>query len=450
MPAKQAALPAGMSNAFSFSIFNAMSFFIIQGTPLILYFKSMGVSATMLGIVAALPPCLVILQIPAARYVERIGYRKFVLQGWMMRTWLIAAIAAVVLFESFFNLYWRVSLLLGLLFIYNASRGISLCGILPWYSQLIPEGVRGKFFSREQMFVALSGLGTITGCAWLLNHMQGHRSFSFLFFGSFLAATLSLIFLQRIPDAPVSPSQKNSEVVPWKEIISHRPFQKLLTFNFIINVAFSASSVFWIPFLRDYHAMASGHILALQSLGGIFSAITLMSLGGLIDRTGSRPALFLALALIALHFSVWFCLAARLIPLSMNTILLMQMTIGTGGAFFIISNLRLAIGTIPEMGRTHFFAMLCVVNNLTVGILPVFWGMLIDRLHGYQAMMGPIHVNAYSLMYATLTAAMLIGIWFLRHLTEVRAMRTEEFFYELLVATPSRTLTRILTRRPFQ
>ena len=63
-------------NAFLFQVFNTSSFYLIMGMPMMLYFKKLGASATVLGVLACLSALLNIFQIPAARFVERIGYRS--------------------------------------------------------------------------------------------------------------------------------------------------------------------------------------------------------------------------------------------------------------------------------------------------------------------------------------------------------------------------------------
>src|SRR3989440_9756355 len=74
-------LPAGLSNAYLFAMFNALSFQIVLSSPMVLYAKSLGASATILGVVAGMMPLLVIFQIPAAQYVARVGYKRFVYGG---------------------------------------------------------------------------------------------------------------------------------------------------------------------------------------------------------------------------------------------------------------------------------------------------------------------------------------------------------------------------------
>ncbi|MCX6928633.1 MAG: hypothetical protein NT154_36290 [Verrucomicrobia bacterium] len=58
--------PPGMHHAYLFSIFNAFSFQIVLNSPMVLYAKTLGASATVLGIIAGMMPLLVIFQIPAA------------------------------------------------------------------------------------------------------------------------------------------------------------------------------------------------------------------------------------------------------------------------------------------------------------------------------------------------------------------------------------------------
>ena len=67
----EAPFPPGWKYAFVFAGFNALSFQIVLSSPMILYAKSLGASATVLGIITGMMPLLVIFQIPAANYVSR-------------------------------------------------------------------------------------------------------------------------------------------------------------------------------------------------------------------------------------------------------------------------------------------------------------------------------------------------------------------------------------------
>jgi len=49
--------PPGLHHAYLFSVFNAFSYQIVLNSPMVLYAKTLGASATVLGIIAGMMPC---------------------------------------------------------------------------------------------------------------------------------------------------------------------------------------------------------------------------------------------------------------------------------------------------------------------------------------------------------------------------------------------------------
>src|SRR5258705_9745318 len=142
-PAEKISFPAGLHNAFLFAAFNALSFQIVLSSPMVLYARTLGASATVLGIIAGMMPLLVIFQIPAANYIERVGFKRFVYAGWGTRVAFIFAMALVPLTGSFLDAKNRLALMMMLLFCFNLSRGISSCARLPWITFFGPASLRG-------------------------------------------------------------------------------------------------------------------------------------------------------------------------------------------------------------------------------------------------------------------------------------------------------------------
>src|SRR6266436_5984702 len=123
-PTENASFPVGLHNAFLFSFFNALSYQMVLSSPMVLYARTLGASATVLGIVAGMMPLLVIFQIPAASYIPRVGFKRFVYAGWGTRVMFIFAMALVALTGGFLDAKNRLALMLALLFCFNLSRGI--------------------------------------------------------------------------------------------------------------------------------------------------------------------------------------------------------------------------------------------------------------------------------------------------------------------------------------
>ena len=163
--APKVAFPHGLHNAYLFAAFNALSYQIVLASPMILYAKSLGASATVLGVIAGMMPLLVIFQIPAASHINRVGYRKFVLAGWSTRVSFIFLIALVPLTGAFLNPANRLALLLALLFCFNLSRGISSCAWLPWITVLVPAELRGRYLTRDAAVQNLASFATFLAAA---------------------------------------------------------------------------------------------------------------------------------------------------------------------------------------------------------------------------------------------------------------------------------------------
>src|SRR5436190_20460965 len=111
-PAETISFPPGLHNAFLFATFNALSFQIILSSPMVLYAKTLCASATVLGIIVGMMPLLVIFQIPAANYIPRVGFKRFVYGGCGMRVMFIFVMALVPLAHVFLNLSAQLSLML--------------------------------------------------------------------------------------------------------------------------------------------------------------------------------------------------------------------------------------------------------------------------------------------------------------------------------------------------
>ena len=130
-------------------------------------------------------------------------------------------------------------------------------------TQWIPEEVRGRYVSRDQMSAALASLGTIIVSTVYLRPPEARHAYGLLFLASFAAILLSLWFLRRIPDVPVPVSGSSGGDVPYKEMLFHPPFFKLMVYNAALLFSLAGAGVIWIPLLRDNFAATDSLILGM-------------------------------------------------------------------------------------------------------------------------------------------------------------------------------------------
>jgi MFS family permease len=438
--------PVGLGNAFLFSGFNALSFPLVLSSPMVLYAKTLGASATVLGIIAGMMPLLVIFQIPAANYIARIGFKRFVYAGWGTRVMFIFAMALVPVTGSFLDANNRLGLMLMLLFCFNLSRGISSCAWLPWITALVPENLRGKYLARDVAVQNLASFITFLVAAGCLAGNPRPWQFSVLFAFSAVAGVVSLSFLKRIPDVEIPEEIRASKSrVPWLEMARYAPFKKLLYTVVGWSVAYGGMTAFTVAFLKG-QGMAEGRILLVTSsafLGGLSS---LWFLGSRLDRLGSKPVLTFSFAGWMAVLGGWISLSGGALPVKLSLVLILQFLMGLLAALVQMSNTRLAMAVIPVMGRNHFFAIYSVVGNVALGLAPIAWGLLIDAVGQRSPLWLGLSWNRFTVFFAAAMAAFLFTLLLARRLDEPQAASMEELLREILIQSPQRFWVRFWPR----
>jgi MFS family permease len=440
--------PSGLHNAFLFSLFNALSYQIVLGSPMVLYAKSLGASATVLGVIAGMMPLLVIFQIPAASYIPRLGFKRFVFAGWGTRVAFIFAMALAPLSHRFLDANNRLALMLVLLFCFNLSRGISSCAWLPWITALVPPSLRGKYLSRDAAVQNLGSFITFLIAAGCLAGTPSAWQFCALFAFSALAGATSLSFLKRIPDAemPEEAHSSSSARVPWGEIARYRPFRKLLRTVIAWSVAYGGLTAFTVAFLKSEAGMAEGRILLVTSVAFIGGLSSLWFLGSRLDRLGSKPVLTFCFAGWLAVLGGWMALSGGALPARLTLVLAIQFLMGLLAALVQMSNTRLAMAVIPLMGRNHFFALYSVLGNVTLGLAPVGWGLLIDAVGSRNPVWMGLVWTRFTVFFGAVAAAFTVALALSRRLEEPEAASMEELLRELLIQSPVRFWLRFWPR----
>lgn len=440
-------IPEGLNNAFWFAWFNALSFQVVLNSPMVLYAKALGASATMLGLISSLMPLLVIFQIPAAQYVSRVGYKRFVHAGWGTRVMFIFGMALVPVTYSFLDTTSRLGLILALLFGFNLSRGISSAGWLPWISSLVPEGIRGSYLAREAAWVNLGSFVCFLLAALCLGRSPGPWQFSLLFGFSAVMGAVSLKFLKRIPECATPEVVRSSNTpVPWMEMARYAPFRKLVRMVVGWSAAYGGMTVFTVAFLKVKIGMPEGVILlvnSMQFLGGLSS---LWFFGSRLDSHGSKPVLLVSFLTWALVSVGWMMLAGQVWTPWSWFILGLQFFMGLCAALVSMANTRLVMAVVPVMGRNHFFAMFSVLMNLALGLSPILWGLLIDAIGHYQFTRLGVEWNRYSIFFLAVVLALGVTALLARTLEEPKAATLEDLLREVLVQSPQRAFLRLWVR----
>jgi len=409
-------MPNGYFNIHWFSFFNALTFQIILGAPLILYVKSLGASSTILGLVASFTPLATVLQLPAAKFLHIYGYRRFVLMGWGPRTVLIFFIAAIPVL-GFWDNSTKLGLIIATLLVFSILRGAASAAWMPWIAGLIPEELRTRFLSRDQAFMFSGCFLALVASAFVLQGNGSPWAYAAAFLFSGMAGTIGLVFMNKIPDVKaVEELRRSAQDVPWRAMLGYQPFFSLLLFNLFFVLVVGSLGVFTIEFLHTVPGFNAERILYLSGISFLGSLFVLPLAGRLLDRMGNRAVLMFALSLFGLAMVGWFLIAAGIFHCSWGAVAGLNFLAGAAGALFNVANARLAFATMPAMGRNHFFAMFTVVSSLGLGAAPVFWGISLDFIGTFEAVTGDFCWKRHSIYFVALFVLNFLTILQARHL----------------------------------
>jgi MFS family permease len=433
-------------NANQFSLYNQLNFQITLGAPMILYAKSLGASSTTIGIVAALAPLLTVLQLPTAYFIPKVGYKRFVLLGWISRTTIVFSLALLPLVTAL-DAATKISLMLMCLFLFNVLRGISTGAWLPWLTSLIPETSRGAFLRRDQTFMQIGGVLAMALSTFVLWREAHPGNFALLFLLSACAATLSLFFIRRVPDVAIDEQIRSSgQPVPWLAILRHPPFSKLLIFNVVYNWVVGGLAAFAIGFLQSRAGFSDGAILACSLLAFVGASASVSSFGELLNQTGSKPILRIAIVCYLWAVLCWVLLSSNLLYSSKSVVAIIYFVMGIAGGLFSIANTRIAMDTMPVMGRNHFFSLFTVFSSLSLGLAPIGWGIFLDLLANFETKIGAFVINRYSLYFSLLVVLVIVTFVLANPLVEKKGQPFSLALRDAVIYSRLRLFARFLNR----
>jgi MFS-type transporter involved in bile tolerance (Atg22 family) len=258
--------------------------------------------------------------------------------------------------------------------------------------------------------------------------------------------TVSLFFLNRIPDVAPPDKEVTAKIaVPWGAIAAHPPFRKLLRLNVAWSFAYGGVATFTVAYLRVETGLAEGTIMLVTALAFIGGLAGLAYFESRTDRLGSKPVLTFCLMLWMMILVGWLAFSGGVIVPRLPLIILLQLAMGFAYALVNMNNTRLAMVIAPEMGRSHFFALYSVMGNLTLGLTPIVWGLVIDGFGDVRIDIAGWEFNRYGLYFLGTLAAFAVTLAFCRRLDEPRALDIDELLKDILRA-PHRLWLRLWPR----
>jgi len=346
------------------------------------------------GLINGIPQAAMLLQVPFAMLVSRTHRRKryILTYGLFSRAaWLLFGLIPVLLPDRPAGLpLWTMISLLAVSSCFSAA--INVCWF-PWFSDLAPANIRGRWFSVRDAIIAGASLVFGIVVARLLDTLPvGSRYIVVFLIGGFLGMCDMICFgfcEERYATEPV-----RMRLTAALDALKNRPFRRLIA----MWTAWSFATQMCEPYLSRYSINVMGLTFTQMTVCGTAAAsvVTMLAIrrwGRAMDRFGGRSVMYVAAAGAAMsNLFYLFSAPGAVLPVILRNAL--------GAAFWCGSNLaanNMQLYASPDDERPIYIAMFsCItalvgtaLGSLTGGVLLETWdaaGLFTGGFDRYKAL----------------------------------------------------------------
>jgi len=366
-----------------FAFFNALSWQIGIGTPMVLFAEQLGASPFEVGLAYSFVFVLTPVQILSTALLPRFGYKAVMLGGWGTRSVFLGVPAVLALLALGGERPWMVHALVWSVFLFCLCRSIGAASGISWFYAILPASVRGRYFASDQFAAAVASIGTLLVCAGLFALLPVYWALLAQYLIALAGSTVSYFSLKRMPDAdrPVSISLRTVLRDTPRHLLRPSTFRTYAWLAVACAVFATPIPPFAAYFLKTGAGMSTAAIMVLEvgRYSGVMVAAWLVRRR--IDETGAKPFFLLALGIYAVVSLYWWFFLRDGFGGAVG-VWLSYFLVGLGAATWAMANLSYLPKTISAEDRTLAVAIHGAVTALIGGMSPVIWGLLLKGGEG--------------------------------------------------------------------
>jgi len=414
----------GLKNSIYDGAFCQIMTVLTSGIFLTGFALLLGANELVIGILASIPFVAQLTQLVSSFIIEQRGRRKktcLVFASVNRIAWLM--VFSILLLRNPEQNPVSIWILLGatvISYLFGSAGGVAW---LSWMADLVPEEIRGRFFAKRNMILAIVGVGiTLLAGKYLdlwkrSGTVMELHGFLSLFLVAVICGILSLVFLKKIPDLEKAKPEKEFYNF-WKLI--KIPFKDSNFLRFaLFSTAWSFSVYITAPFFVVYMLkdlkMSYGLLALVNIVGDISTILALPFWGKLSDRFGSKPVLSLTTMATSLLPMLWVLTVS---PHFVFIIMILQVNAGLFWSGLNLNSNNLLLKLSPKENNSIYLATFAALTGLTTAIAPILGGLLATKLRGTQLNLGFARVYDLQFLFLISGTLRLVSRIFLKKIVE--------------------------------
>ncbi|MFC1900717.1 MFS transporter [Chloroflexota bacterium] len=446
---------------FTFEGAVSMGFFSITTSGILTAFAlALGADNLHIGVLAAIPFAMQIIQIPAIWLVERVRRRKLI----SLLTWFPAQICwffiALIPFYLPIPSTAAISALLGILAFRGFLVAISNSAFNGWQRDLVPQTILGRFFSRRMAYATVSAAVFSLAAAFFIDYWRNSApadnavfgyTYAILFGATFLGLA-SPVFMALMPEPLMQPLTGTQPSI-WKQLLSplhDQNFRRLLQFLFYWSFASNLAIPFFAVHMLQKLGLPVTWVIGLSVLSQMFNILFLRVWGPLADRYGNKAVLSVGVSLYLMVIVGWIFTTLPdkyFFTIPLLFILHIFAGIASAAVTFTVGTIGLKLS--PRGEATSYLATASLATSLGAGLGPVLGGLCADFFSVRQLNLTFTWIDPVSTFNLPFGIAFLLGLITLGILARIREegeMNREDILESLL--SPMREISQPMSTIP--
>ncbi|MCX6952465.1 MAG: hypothetical protein NTV51_09910, partial [Verrucomicrobia bacterium] len=363
-----------------FGFFNALTWQIGIGTPMVLFAERLGASSFQVGLAYSFVFLLTPVQVAATALLPHFGFKRVALGGWGARSFFLAVPVWLAVLAPDVGRPWMLATLIWSVFFFCLFRSIGAAAMTTWFIGLLPPEVRGRYFANDQYLSGIAGVGTLVACSALFALLPIYTALLAQYVLALAGSTLSYYSLKRLPDIarPASISLASVLRDTPRHLFSPSPFRHYLWLAVWYTVITTPIPPFAAYYLKVGAHLTAGQIMQFEVLrySGVIAGAWLLRRR--IDLTGARPFFLVTLGLTALVAVFWWLYLRHLVG-GMTTMFAIYFFIGLGAVSWTIANLNYLPKVAPDGERALFVSIHSAATSCIGGCAPILWGLVLKH-----------------------------------------------------------------------
>jgi MFS family permease len=358
------------------------------GVFLVAFALKLGASNSVIGLLAAIPSLVQLIQIPSVYLVEKYRVRRAI----SVYTSAISRISwlFIALIPFLFSIETGLIFLISVFLLKTILGTVSLCSWNSWMRDLLPQDQLGVFFSKRMRLATALGIPVTFAAGFYLDYWKKIHpdyelyGYSLLFFLGFLAGMLGVYFLTTIPEPRMPPTEVKVHFYklimrPFKDDNFRNLVRFLGSWNFAVNLAAPFFTVYMLKRLE----LDMSLIIALTVLSQLTSLAFYGIWGRFSDRFSNKSVLSVSGPLFILCILAWtFTTMPDTYILTMPLLIIIHIFMGISTAGVTLASGNIGLKLAPKGQATAYLAANSLVNSISAGIAPILGGSFVDFFNG--------------------------------------------------------------------